>query len=265
MEGKRENSGNYKPYLSIWETLGQILPEVTSRHTKDKVMRGNSQHRFMKGKLWLVDLIVFFDKMREVDVVSIDFNNKVHRVSIVSLQLSQEDMDYVWTTSCMEPAWTAALKGLWSVVWNPSGCWLLVTFLRSHTLGWYCLAFLINDLGNGTSRSESSQTAPNWEQWFKNYKSKLACSRTLIVCWSDQMTSISPYHPRLVSFLCQETGFQKWDAVKWEQDPSHITEIYLLLKGCIWLSDNLNYIEGTMQVVNEKNYNEKPSISVCVL
>lgn len=41
-KGKREKLGNYRPCLSIWETVEQILAEFMSRHMKDKTGRGDS-------------------------------------------------------------------------------------------------------------------------------------------------------------------------------------------------------------------------------
>lgn len=47
-----------------------------------------------------------------MDAISIDFSNTVNTVSIVYLQFSKGDTDYMWTTWWVKPGLTAALKGL---------------------------------------------------------------------------------------------------------------------------------------------------------
>lgn len=51
-EGKIEYLGNYgrvSLVLVPWKTVMQILLEAISKHTTDKKVTGNSQHRYAKG------------------------------------------------------------------------------------------------------------------------------------------------------------------------------------------------------------------------
>lgn len=60
--GKEENPENYRPRLGLGKVMEQIILETISNDMKDtKVIRG-SQHRFMKGKSCLTNIIAFYDE-----------------------------------------------------------------------------------------------------------------------------------------------------------------------------------------------------------
>lgn len=76
--------GNYRPIslsLISVKVLEQLNLETISKLVKDKKVIGNSQHRFMKKKTCLTNLVAFFfalmivlmDKGRAVEVFSLCF------------------------------------------------------------------------------------------------------------------------------------------------------------------------------------------------
>lgn len=70
--------------------MEQKIPEVMSRHMKNKMVRGNSQHRYIKGKkMCLVELIVIFYERREKQWMASPLLLITQSLSIVSLQFSQ--------------------------------------------------------------------------------------------------------------------------------------------------------------------------------
>ena len=77
--GRKEDPGNYRPVsltLIPGKVIEQLILEIISRHLKDRKVIRSSQHRFIKGKLCLTNLIAFHDEMtglvgegRAMDVV----------------------------------------------------------------------------------------------------------------------------------------------------------------------------------------------------
>lgn len=66
--------------------MKQILLKTISKHMKAKKLMGTSQHRFMKWKLCLTNLIAFYetglvDEERAMHVVYLDFGKVFYTVS----------------------------------------------------------------------------------------------------------------------------------------------------------------------------------------
>ncbi|PKU42016.1 rna-directed dna polymerase from mobile element jockey- hypothetical protein [Limosa lapponica baueri] len=66
--------------LDPGKVMEQLILEKISRHMKDKVVIGISQHGFTKAKSCLTNLITYneltglVDKGREMDIVNLDFS-----------------------------------------------------------------------------------------------------------------------------------------------------------------------------------------------
>lgn len=62
---KKEDPGNQKPVslTSVPCKITEIILRVIEKHLKDKAAIGHSQHRFMRGKACLMNLISFYDKV----------------------------------------------------------------------------------------------------------------------------------------------------------------------------------------------------------
>ena len=62
--------------------------EVTEKHLKDNTVNSNSQHRFVRGRACLTNLVSFYDKVthlvdqgKPVDVIFLDFSKAFDTVS----------------------------------------------------------------------------------------------------------------------------------------------------------------------------------------
>lgn len=73
---KMRRTGNYRP-VSLTSVLGM---RVIEKHLKDSAVIGHNQHEFMKGKIWLPNLIFFYkvthpvDQGKPADVIFLDFS-----------------------------------------------------------------------------------------------------------------------------------------------------------------------------------------------
>ncbi|PKU41705.1 rna-directed dna polymerase from mobile element jockey- hypothetical protein [Limosa lapponica baueri] len=82
-KGKKEDTGNYKPFslTSIPAmVMEQLFLDVISKHVEEKKAIGSGQHGFTKGKSCFTNQITFYDGMidlvdegRAVDAVYVDF------------------------------------------------------------------------------------------------------------------------------------------------------------------------------------------------
>ncbi|GAB0194988.1 mitochondrial enolase superfamily member 1 [Grus japonensis] len=89
-KGQKEDPENYRP-VSLTLVLGKVMEKIIfsaiTQHVQDKMIRP-SQHRFMKGRSCLTNLISFYDKVihlvdegKAVDVVYLDFSKAFDTVS----------------------------------------------------------------------------------------------------------------------------------------------------------------------------------------
>ncbi|GAB0206737.1 mitochondrial enolase superfamily member 1 [Grus japonensis] len=67
-KGKGKDPGTYR-LVSLISVPGKVMKqtflEAIPKHRKDKVVTGNSQHGFTKGKLCPTNLITFYDEMTD--------------------------------------------------------------------------------------------------------------------------------------------------------------------------------------------------------
>jgi len=65
-KGQKEDLGNYRP-VSVTSVLGNVIEQVIlsdiMQHIQDNQVIRPSQHGFMKGASYLINLIAFYDKM----------------------------------------------------------------------------------------------------------------------------------------------------------------------------------------------------------
>ncbi|GAB0205885.1 mitochondrial enolase superfamily member 1 [Grus japonensis] len=90
-KGKKEDPGNYRPVSPTsvpGKNIEKMMLQVIKKHLKDNAVIGHSQHRFMRGRACLTNLVSFYDKVthlvdqgKPVDVIFLDFSKAFDIVS----------------------------------------------------------------------------------------------------------------------------------------------------------------------------------------
>ncbi|KAJ7411111.1 RNA-directed DNA polymerase from mobile element jockey-like protein [Willisornis vidua] len=112
-KGKKEDPGNYRP-ISLTLMPGTVMEKIIlgsiEKHLKDNTVIAHSQHRFMRGKSCLSNLISFYDKVphladqgKPVDIILLDFskafNTVSHRILLDKMSRTQLDKHIMWWVS----------------------------------------------------------------------------------------------------------------------------------------------------------------------
>ncbi|KAJ7409504.1 RNA-directed DNA polymerase from mobile element jockey-like protein [Willisornis vidua] len=90
-KGKKVDPGNYRS-VSLTSVPGKVMEKIIlgsiENHLKDIAVISHSQHRFMRGKSGLSNLVSFCDKVahladqrKPVDVIFLDFSKAFNTVS----------------------------------------------------------------------------------------------------------------------------------------------------------------------------------------
>lgn len=107
-KGQEDTPGNHSS-LRLTSVPGKIMERimlgVIEKHLKDSVVMGHSQHRFMRGKSSLSNLISFFDKVTPQLWSFLDFSknfdNVCHRILLYKKSSTQLDKHITqWVSNC---------------------------------------------------------------------------------------------------------------------------------------------------------------------
>ena len=92
--------------------MEKVILGVIEKHLRDNAVIGHSQHRFMRGKSCLANLISFYDKVthlvdqgKPVDVMALDFSKAFDTVShsiLDKMSSTQTDKSIIhWVNNCL--------------------------------------------------------------------------------------------------------------------------------------------------------------------